>query len=339
MRAAWLLPLLLVSPVMAQSPEDYQDYEDYDDWNMGCAGGVSFDDVNSKTLSYSSCSFAGNQGGGSADFMEMFVSVQGTGQMHMEGFSARGNQQGGSVLAYEMELDILQVVEFVDDGDGKYVPGDDEAVKIYSLDGGWGSFRTSEPEDGGIYFEVDHPIGSGTFTLAATATGSSYSAGGVSVKPLDTKIDFIFSDYRYNDPDSQLALVLHVESEGFSAKGSSFGTNGAVVQSRESGVVGNQGATSLYFTWAKTADVDGVAKPVTSHVDILDSDGESAQGGGGSATFSETEAGITLAYARGTDIVHDPRLGVQFNVKNDSPSLPMVATLAVVGLAMLLRRR
>ena len=111
------------------------------------------------------------------------------------------------------------------------------------------------------------------------------------------------------------------------------------MQSRESGVVGNQGATSLYFTWAKTADVDGVAKPVTSHVDILDSDGESAQGGGGSATFSETEAGITLAYARGTDIVHDPRLGVQFNVKNDSPGPPMVSTLAVVGLAMLLRRR
>lgn len=336
MRAVWLALLFVIPGAVAQSgnPDDYNWSNDF-----GCGGGVAFEDVDSKSASYSSCSFSGGPGGGSVEVMEMFVSVTSTARLHMEGFSARGSQSGGSATAFEMELDILQVVEFVDDGDGKFVPENDEIVRQHSLNGGWSNIRTSQPSEGGIRFEADHDIGSGTFTLAGVARGANFNAGGIQVRPLDTKIDFIFTDYTYEHPESQLALVLFVSSEGFSAKGSSFNTGGAVVQSRESGVVGSQGATSLYFTWAKTADVDGTSRAVGSHVDIVDSDSMDASQGGSQATVSEIHAGVTLAYARGQDIVHDPRLGVQFNVQKDSPGLPMAAVLLALAALAAVKRR
>ena len=340
--------ILLASSGAAQyptgyDPADYGDYDDYARFQNGCGSEVG--DRGSKQVSYETYCTSGNDDGGTVEAFEVEFRVGDETTFAAEGARVAGASSGsGSVIAFEYLLEVREIVEFRDDGDGKYIPEKDETIHKDSITAsGWGAIRSSTPESGGIAFEADYTMArGGTFSIHGKATGGTYSEGGVSVKPFDTKIDFLFSGYQYSADDTQLAIVLDVESEGAVVQGSgrsSFGQGGGAVQSSERGLVGAAGSTQVYFTWAKTATVDGKSTPVGHHVVMAQDESANVESEGGSVSAYEAKAAVSLAYERGDEIVHDPRLGVQFNVKKDSPGVATVSLVAVLALAALVRRR
>ncbi len=297
------------------------------------------DHVGDSTLVYQTFCFRGGASGGSAQGMAVEFTTGDSPRFDANAFSASGNQAGGTASMLSASIDFLGIAEFVDDGDGAFDPEKDQIIDQHGFSGpAWGAIEATEA--GGVQFEATYQMSPGTFTIRGHAAAAASTQGGVRVTPLDTKIDFLFSGYQYGHPESQLGLMMLVSTEATQASGSagSMKQSSPVVQSSERGVVHTSGASHMYFTWAKTATVDGQEMPVGSHVETLSGESTEASSSGGSAQFYENQAAVTFAYARGDEIVHDPRLGVQFDVKKESPG-PAIAFVVIAVAAVAIKRR
>lgn len=121
------------------------------------------------------------------------------------------------------------------------------------------------------------------------------------ISPSEMKIDFVIQNYPYVDNNTQLALLmelvtdhdLDIEEDSFDEK-KGFASNETAINISSMNHSG-------FFSWLNTANIDGVNQSI--HASIFK---EENFGGNG----LELDKYLAISYPRGTQIIHDPKIGV-----------------------------
>ncbi len=191
----------------------------------------------------------------------------------------------------EQEFKFDSLIEFVDsNGNGLYDRG--EEVSVYKLSEASFTpinYTTSITPNNVTDHVITTQTVDGVFKVVLHVVGDLAIIQKEIVKPTEIKIDIIISNYRFVNEMSKLALKIRIES---------------VMEIKTEKVVGNKeeevkvksGNFTGFFSWKKTALVDGTEKPVLST--ILAEDPKRG--------IKE----IALIYERGNSIIHDPKIGV-----------------------------
>ncbi len=248
-----------------------------------------------------------------------------------------GTEAGQNEYATGSFIAPFGIVEYVDDGDGKYDLAGDDVVSMLplhaDLDDHEGFYEQTGESDSTMtwyerpgYKNIKHgnmlgPAGAEAITIAAETedgvfelimhvTNSVIFNETVVLSPYEVKIDFIIEDYPFVANNTEIALLQII------AVGNAKWYNGlpeeysdAWKSSVEEGgwsfdIEGGAG----YFSWLKNATVDG------EDVDVKES--TLARIG----WFNWTPEGSTridlkyvaFAYGRGDSIIHDPKIGFAF---------------------------
>jgi hypothetical protein len=143
------------------------------------------------------------------------------------------------------------------------------------------------------------------------------------------KIDLVVEDFPWTRTTTRLALQASIETGGPVTHVTDPAQRGYMGEN-EAGVETCSAEQSGFYTWVRSAEVDGVDQQVRARV---------------SADSEGTE--LTFNYAQGESIVHDPKLGIPvvdeglFDVMERL--VPYLAALGigvvVVGAAVFVRRR
>jgi hypothetical protein len=245
----------------------------------------------------------------------------------------------GEPAPLRLAVTFSHLIEFEDeDADGIYDPGE-EVVSEQDLEGtGIGplQYQMRTTLDG----ETEHVITGGTsngmFRVITHLSARTASTSSGEVSPSWAKIDLEIEGYPYVRTTTRLALMTRVETRNqFSIHQDAAGMSKYLGPGEGGIVTQNQGANAFY-SWVRTACVDGLERPV-----------------GASAVLGDDGTKLYFAYARGDSITHDPKLGLplddtliddddgsfDFMTKVVPYSVAMAGGIAVVGLAIGLRRR
>ncbi len=247
----------------------------------------------------------------------------------------------------EMRIEFRDHVEFEDrDGDGAFSPLDDEVIQWMRVS----NLSVLSPPEVGP-FPADSVTGqqvnitygfpehaSGTFDLIFRVFGLPTQVDGLLLGPTETKIDIRFTDFPFVSDTSQLALGLDIRTN-FELEVDPSLTFDQVNATGEE--------FAAFFRWMPEAVlVDG--NETKAEVTIVRVS-RAVEIRGGEGEF-ESELRLFLAYPRGSEIVHDPIVGIL--AVASIPPLPVpvpnlttyaiglgTALLLVVGLWALHRRR
>ncbi len=248
----------------------------------------------------------------------------------------------------ELRIEFRDLVEFEDrNGDGAFSPLNDEILQWLLVE----TLSSPKPPEAGN-FSVDSITGkqinvtyafpesaTGTFDLIFRVFGLPTQIDGLFLGPTETKIDIRFTDFPYTSDTSQLALGLDVRTN--------FGLEmDPTLASAQINATGDEFAA--FFRWMPDAVfVDGNATKAGVTV-VRESNSVEALARGGEV---DSELRLFLAYPRGSQIVHDPVVGITgVSVIPGLPSVPVpslitytiglaTALFLVVGLWALHRRR
>ncbi|OGS51144.1 MAG: hypothetical protein A3K65_02405 [Euryarchaeota archaeon RBG_16_68_12] len=165
----------------------------------------------------------------------------------------------------------------------------------------------------------------GVFRVRIGATERFAQVDGGLVSPTEVKVDLEIRGWQWRADDSRLRLDIEVVPSGGVPRVENESDD---VEhgwaSDESQVNVTSGHDTAYFSWARTAVVDGVSKPVQSTP--LDVNGEGYE--------------MSLLYERGNVIRHDPKMGVIsaafWSIWNRTVPTALQADLALyaVGIAL-----
>lgn len=252
-------------------------------------------------------------------------------EFEREDEEARGNDTVESEATFEYKVELMRLVEY-DDVDGDLVLSDADnvtsEVDFDDVDWSVGDVEdiSAGGEDGKTVTVTADLGANGTFEMVFYAFGDFAQVNATSLRPTDVKIDFVVDGYPWEGNDTRLALDLKIEVKSEHE-----------VESEDGGTSVNATAEDIsgYFTWAPTAEVDGVETNVTSDVyedtTKTETETETDDDGAESEAEVEREQKLTLNYERGDRIVHDPVLGVQYASVTAQNPLPFVGPLAVVA--------
>ena len=248
-----------------------------------------------------------------------------------------GTEAGENQYATGTFIAPFGLVEFKDDGDGVYDLAGDDVVSLMplhaDLDDHNGFYeQTGETDDTMTWYErpgyhnIQHdnalgPAGAETVTLSAQTDNDVFAlvmhisnsvifAENVTLSPYEVKIDFIIQGYPFVANDTEVALLQII------ATGNAKWYNGhpetpsdAYQASLDEGawafdIEGGAG----YFSWLKTAIVDGIEMDVKestlARISAFEWTAE------GSTSFDLKY--VAFSYGRGDYIIHDPKLGFVF---------------------------
>jgi hypothetical protein len=173
-----------------------------------------------------------------------------------------------------------------DDIEQIYVLEDFKAIE-YSID-------TIDNETVHVLFvETQDEVFSSTFYISTEFVNVS----GVIVAPTQMKVDFGIHDFNYTQPDTQLALQIEMESEREVEYEDEEET-----EDEEYGYAENEHEIEInlnnytgFFSWSEIVKVDDIEHNVTV------------------TPFEEGSPDniMYLSYPRGTEIIHDPKIGIQ----------------------------
>lgn len=204
------------------------------------------------------------------------------------------------------------IVEFVDaDNDGLYDNG--EEVSVYKLDGKQFTpiFYTTQDTPNNV---TEHVITTqtidGIFKVTLHVVGDFANIAGEMVKPTEVKIDLEINNFPYTNENSKLALKCKVESEMKieEEKETEYGEEKIEVR---------YGNYQGFFSWRRTAYVDGIEREVKSTTLVEDPE----EGG----------RKLYLIYEHGDSIVHDPKIGITGRITAPiSPTFYWAAVIFVV---------
>jgi hypothetical protein len=234
----------------------------------------------------------------------------------------------------EMRIEFRDLVEFEDrDGDGAFSPLDDEVIQWMRVEN-LGVLRPPEvapfsadsvtgQQVNITYGFPEHP--SGSFDLIFQVFGLPTQVDGLLLGPTETKIDIRFTDFPFVSDTSQLALGLDIRTN-FELEVDPSLTFDQVNATGEE--------FAAFFRWMPEAVlVDGNAEKAEVTI-VRVSKAVEIQGG-----EFESELRLFLAYPRGSEIVHDPIVGI-LAVASIPPlpvPVPSLATYAIgLGTALLL---
>jgi len=221
-------------------------------------------------------------------------------------------EYSSEVNATEYELDLkvefLRLVEFMDQN-GDEVLSEGESVQTIDLT----ELEYSSPNvtqitsaDGEAGYELEsHSVGQiFVFQIIAYMFPKYAVINDTTVNPTEMKITIVIENFPYQEGGA-LALMIKATSEMEMERES--------MNDEEDIEIKSDTATG-YFSWSNETSVDNVTRPVNS-------------------TVTETEEGslIVLNYPHGTEIVHDPKLGV--SILPAAPGFPWL--YIIVGAAII----
>jgi hypothetical protein len=168
---------------------------------------------------------------------------------------------------------------------------------------------TSANKEGGFELE-SHLLGENfDFQIIAYIFPKYAVINEADVYPTETKITIVTEDFPFQEEESKLALLISATSETEIEAEKMNGEDDVEIES--------ENATG-YFSWSDVAYVDGTETPVNSII-------------------TETEDGslIALSYSRGTEIMHDPKLGVSLlSVLAGFPWIYFIAGAAIIAVVV-----
>jgi hypothetical protein len=230
------------------------------------------------------------------------------------------------------------IVEYIDNGDGKYDLTSDDVVSLMPLhtdleDREEVYKNTGESEETMTWYErpgykplehssvmwpgnveewvVTAETTNGVFAITMHVTNSILYNHTVVISPYEIKLDFIINDYPYVEDDSVLALLAII------AVGNAKWYDGLPEDPEyeyQTFLEGEDGwqydfdGGAGFFSWLNVADVDGVETDVTTSTLFQFSEFKWTPEGATSVGAKY----VAFSYARGESIIHDPKLGVVF---------------------------
>ena len=241
-------------------------------------------------------------------------------------------QAGSEQTNVQMTVNFMEMLEYEDvDGNGQLGPGDD-IVSTYDLEmAQWEALDHVDEttDEGKKVHAITARTKDGVFAMVSRTTGTQTQTQSGELSPNMMKIDLIVDDFPWTRANTRLALRATVDNEGTithvadPAQRQYMGENEAGIESNDDGDVG-------FYTWVRSADVDGMSQQVKVQV-TNDAEGTSLQ----------------FNYAQGDFINHDPKLGVPmlneglFDVMERL--MPYLAALGagtiVIGAAVYWRKR
>ncbi len=197
------------------------------------------------------------------------------------------------------EVIIGAIVEYIDeDEDGVYDETVDTEVQQYEFE----DFET-------ISYTIDNITGvplytifiatlDGIFTATIYFSTTFVDVNGTIVAPTQLKIDFGIHNFSYIEDDSLLALAIEIKSEADYEVDDETEDEKDGRAENESEITFNSNDFVGFFSWVEVAMVDGIEQQVKTILVEEDIDEGSA------------EVKLYLCYTRGTEIIHDPKVGV-----------------------------
>ncbi len=225
---------------------------------------------------------------------------------------------GSDTVSYRLEFKRISEVR----GDG----GQTEVVQTmdipsyYAVQAWQATTRDGEPEFGFTATTLG-----GILRVRIGATERFAQVDGGLVSPAQAKVDIEITGWPWQADDSRLQLDLEiVPSGGVPRVENESDDMGHGWASDESEVNVTSNGDTAYFSWVKTATVDGVRKPVTATP--LEASGEGYE--------------MSFLYERGNVIRHDPKMGVLsaafWSIWNqpEPPALRADLALYALGIAL-----
>lgn len=230
----------------------------------------------------------------------------------------------------EFEVDFHEIIEYVDkDGNGLYNPEKDETIQKYEIS----NFQTpdyskKEKDDGSTVHKITISTNDNVFTAVIYVVEEFIEIHDQIISPTEAKIDIIINNFNYLNNTSQLALYIKLESEEeYEEVEDDDDDDDEIdddeIDDDEESVKTEDGDYTGFFSWADTAIIDGVAKPVLSNSKTTDHE-------------DDDEEKIYFNYPRGTLIIHDPKIGISGVILETSPLFSFDNILFVAILAGIL---
>jgi len=205
-----------------------------------------------------------------------------------------------------MRIAYLALTEFVDtNGDGALDTGVDNVIKHVPLNTTYSPLQYSAivSEDGKPGWRIMARTENGLFEVTAEMFPQYAVVDGTIVPPTATKITTVINNFPFDRSDSRVALrVLAISKTVIEHE----------TPTTEEKIRVRSATAEGFFTWAPTAQVDGVTVNVKSSLTRLE----------------RPRWIINLAYDQGSPIVHDPILGFSFG------STPILTSRLLIGAAI-----
>lgn len=203
-------------------------------------------------------------------------------------------------LESEMKLKISSLVEFTDiDSDGKIGTSDSILQEISLKDLGFKDLVFSQVDigNGTIDNVIVAESTDGVFLIRFHIVGQFATLGAISLKPTAIKFDLELQSFPFISNTSLIAIRFSAES--------SF-----EIKQEDSNRVGMDQNNPTYFSWMNTAKIDQQDRNVTTNIDFQ----------------SGNSVNIDLIYPQGSQIIHDPELGVHADLVYASTIASSLAT-------------
>ncbi len=234
----------------------------------------------------------------------------------------------------EYKIVVSEIIEFIDtSADGFYNDSIDQEVKVLLLDEFKPIVYTTEVISNDTVHIFSIETVDEVFTATAYVTTEFTIVNDVILAPNQLKVDFGIHNFNYTEDDSALALKVKFESE-FEVDYE----NDDETEDEENEHADNEQEVEIaagdyigFFSWIETAMVDGVEQIVKA-TPIETSEGENK---------------MYLSYPRGTEIIHDPKVGItdilqlQTTPVGSSEILIIsaIAIFTITGLTVLFRKK
>jgi len=230
---------------------------------------------------------------------------------------------------YEMEVGVSfkKIIEYIDiDGNGLYEKEIDTKKQEYLIDNTELKSISSEQisNDTRLHY-IEIGTVDNVFTVHIYVVEEFTIVNQTLVTPTQTKFDIEINNFNYLDSNSRLALYSRLEYENEYEIEEETEDEEEGYSEDEKGIETQSGKYIGGFTWKESALVDGVSMPVlTGEIEIDDE--------------NSTLRKIYLNYPHGTEIYHDPKIGIFFASLSDPFPMSIlmvgiVAIIAVLGLS------
>ncbi len=221
----------------------------------------------------------------------------------------------------EFQLSFDSIVEYHDNNsDGVYNSDDDTVVQEYELD----SFQPIEYTSGDAHIMVINST-DGVFLVRIFAVEGYTDINNTIVSPAEIKIDFEFHNFPFQEDSSLLALSIKYQTNAaFNWRNNTKGEDEGLAED-ETAVELEGKDSSGYFAWSDYAEADG------EMVEVL----------GSPLKTQGNDKNMFLNYPHATNIVHDPKIGVEDTSSFIAgfPLMTLFSLLGVAGLWVVLKRR
>jgi len=234
------------------------------------------------------------------------------------------NNKHTSQNELNFQVQIKELIEYKDENyNGRY-DEDDIIVNAYSFENSNFknfTYRNQSSDEGNEINQISTQTEDGIFKMNLLFSGDFSQIGNQILTPSEVKIDFIINNYPFKEDSTQLALRTMLETEHETELNyesfdemQGFSENESVFDITTLNIGG-------FFSWAENVIVDNISRPVNYTIQskiietIIDNE-----------KISNKVSNIYFSYPRGSNIVHDPKLGV-VSISFEAFTLQSIGTL------------